>query len=414
MDESTRASAPYSFWLNLALNPLITPSLFRQLKAQYPAPSALKQALLNTIDSAEHSAKTLQLKQAMQQPISAKTATAIDQAVNWYESSPHHHLLGLDNPAYPALLRTTANAPPLLYVCGNLTCLNTPAVAIVGSRKATHAALEHARHIAQQLSEAGITVVSGMALGIDAAAHNGALTGVGQTVAVAATGMDRVYPKRHGKLKADIASNGAVITEFPLHNPLQPHCFPRRNRIISGMSLGVLVVEAALPSGTLTTAQHALRQGREVMAIPGSINNPLTRGCHELLRSGAVLVETANDVIACLGMELKRHCADNNAPERPLSSKNLTIDQPDTLTLLDCLGYDPVSIDTLIQRSGLDSARVSGALTHLALSGVIVADHAGRYSRCKTTGTTAASDCDALSARRHELTRLKETENSDS
>ncbi|MCL4148580.1 UNVERIFIED_CONTAM: hypothetical protein GTU68_049889, partial [Idotea baltica] len=243
-------------------------------------------------------------------------------------------------------------------------------------------ALEQARLIAQELSESGITIVSGLALGVDAAAHQGALRGTGHTIAVAATGPERVYPRSHKQLAVNVRDNGAVITEFPVNNTLQPHCFPRRNRIISGVSLGVLVIEAALPSGTLTTAQHALRQGREVMAMPGSVHNPLTRGCHELIKSGAALVENTQDVLVCLQAELERELVQKNTN----TDNKLAKMEPDTLTLLDCLGFDPVSIDTLVRRSGLDVGRVSGALTHLEISGVIVTDHGGRYIRCKQTG----------------------------
>jgi len=401
MDESTHAPAPSSVWLSLALNPCVTPKLIRLLRQAYPnvhdLASAVQQAVLNprssfASDPAPHKTQSTpeqlveQLNNVVGRAVSSTTRHAIESALTWEANHPLNHLIGLDHPAYPALLQNTNNAPALLYVTGCLDCLNNPSVAIVGSRKATHAALDKAHAIATELSQAGITVISGLALGIDAAAHRGGLPGLGQTIAVAATGMDRVYPKRHAQLAAQIAEHGAIVTEFGLNSALRPHCFPRRNRIISGMSLGVLVVEAALPSGTLTTAQHALRQGREVMAIPGSVNNPLTRGCHELLRNGAALVESANDVIATLGIELKRHCNDKTLPNPPSDSKNLTFNDPDTITLLDCLGYDPVTIDTLVAYSGLPVTRVTRALTYLELSGVIVADHGGRYSRCKQTG----------------------------
>jgi len=296
----------------------------------------------------------------------------------------------LSHPAYPKPLLATANAPPVLYVNGHLDCLNTPCVAIVGSRKASHNALEQARKIAHELAENGITIVSGLALGVDAAAHQGALHGTGQTIAVSATGPEQVYPRSHKQLASSIVRNGAVITEFTLNSHLQPHCFPRRNRIISGLSIGVLVIEAALPSGTLTTAQHALQQGRDVMAMPGSVHNPLTRGCHDLIKNGAALVENTQDVLRTLHSQLERHILDQSvsltSPKAESAYNKLTKMEPDTLTLLDCLGFDPVSIDTLIRRSGLDAARVAGALTHLEITGVIVAQKGGRYTRCKQSG----------------------------
>jgi len=315
---------------------------------------------------------------ALNQRSCPAVAERVDKALAWESSHPQHHLVGLNHPAYPRLLQATKNAPPVLYVCGDLHSLNTPCIAIVGARKASHNALEQAHQIAQELVEHGVTVVSGLALGIDAAAHRGAINGGGSTIAVSATGPERIYPRSHVELATRIRTSGSIITEFAISNPLQAHCFPRRNRIISGLSLGVLVVEAALPSGTLTTAQHALRQGREVMAMPGSVRNPLSRGCHELIKNGAALVENTQDVLVCLQNELKRHIIDSHSASQCAKSESacdkLANLGPDTLTLLDCLGFDPASIDTLVQRSGLDAAQVAGALTHLEISGLIVAD----------------------------------------
>jgi len=329
---------------------------------------------------------------ALRQRKTAAVLGHVEQALAWESSHGLNRIVGLDHPAYPQLLKTTTNAPPVLYVSGDLHSLNTPCVAIVGARKASHNALEQAHNIAKELAEHGVTVVSGLALGVDAAAHRGALLGGGQTIAVSATGPERIYPRSHVKLASSIRGGGAIVTEFALNNTLQPHCFPRRNRIISGLSMGVLVIEAALPSGTLTTAQHALRQGREVMAMPGSVHNPLTRGCHELIKNGAALVENTEDVLICLQNELKRHIIDSRSESLSVKSDSacdkLTKLSPDTLTLLDCLGFDPVSIDTLVNRSGMDASQVAGALTHLEISGLIMADSGGRYIRCKHTAGT--------------------------
>lgn len=387
MDEFIDHQAPSSVWLSYSLTRSITPALRRQLLKHYPDPNDLATVLnapsptLSTTDKKFNQLATA----ALQQRHSSAVTEQVQAAIRWEQQSPEHHIIGLNHPAYPKLLSTTVNAPPVLYVNGRTDCLNSPCVAIVGSRKASHGALELAAQIAQELAQNGITVVSGLALGVDAAAHNGALRANGETIAVSATGPECIYPRSHQKLGREIVSGGAIVTEFPLKSSLQPHCFPRRNRIISGMSIGVLVVEAALPSGTLTTAQHALRQGREVMAIPGAVQNPLTHGCHELLKNGAALIETAADVMHCLNTELKRHLIDSSVPNKATSNntehKKLTNMPPDTITLLNCLGFDPASIDTLTRRSGLDAAQVAGALTHLELAGVIVAAQGGRYTR---------------------------------
>ncbi len=391
MDEYTGDQTPEAIWLNYSLAPEVTPALRRQLRQLYPDPARLR-AFLSDPTSTVQTGQTRFDKEAnlaLGSMRSAQVIARVEDACRWQALSPTHHIVGQDHPAYPSLLLSTNNAPPVLYVNGDLHCLNTPCVAIVGARKASHAALEQTVHIASELASSGVTIVSGLALGIDAAAHQGAMNGAGQTIAVSATGPERIYPRAHVKLAAEIQANGAVITEFALHNTLQTHCFPRRNRIISGMSMGVLVVEAALPSGTLTTAQHALRQGREVMAMPGSIHNPLTRGCHDLIKSGAALVENTDDILACLKPDLERHLIDRKQPELPQTpssvTKKLTNVSPDALTLLDCLGFDPVSVDTLVRRSGLDTAQVCGTLTHLEISGLIAVDHGGRYTRCKTS-----------------------------
>ena len=389
MDEFNGDQTPASLWLSYSLTRSITAALRRKLLQAYPDPADLAALLSSTNPHVKTGDE--QFNQAAASALAERDTQSVrkklELAIAWQHSQADHHIVGLDHPAYPRALLATTDAPPVLYVKGELECLNTPSVAIVGARKASHNALEQARQIAQELTEHGITVVSGMALGVDAAAHQGALHGGGQTIAVSATGPNQIYPRTHAKLADAIQSNGAVITEFPLGSKLQPHCFPRRNRIISGISLGVLVVEAALPSGTLTTAQHALKQGREVMAMPGSVNNPLTHGCHELIKNGAALVERANDVLLCLQTELECHITDT--PDSKTNANKMNNEnklpgmEPETLTLLNCLGFDPVSIDTLVRRSGLDAARVAVALTHLELSGVIVTDNGGRYTRCK-------------------------------
>ncbi len=293
-------------------------------------------------------------------------------ALTWL-SQPAHHLVTWADADYPALLRQIPDPPLALYVLGDRALLSRPQLAIVGSRNPTPTGRENARAFSRHLAGAGLAITSGMALGIDGAAHRGALAAEGgATVAVVATGLDRVYPARHKELAHDIAARGALVSEFPLGTPPLAEHFPNRNRLISGLSLGVLVVEAAVGSGSLITARLATDQGREVFAIPGSIHSPLSRGCHALVRQGAKLVETANDVLEELGAlarvaaEARPLPADLPAPQRQL---------------LEHLGHDPASIDQLVERSGLTAEAVSSMLVQLELQGLVEAGAGGKYQR---------------------------------
>ncbi len=292
-------------------------------------------------------------------------------------NDPAHHLVTLHDPRYPSLLATLPDPPPLLFVAGDPDLLARPQLAVVGSRNPTEGGRRTALEFARFLASAGLTITSGMASGIDAAAHRGALEG-GNTVAVLGTGPDRVYPAGNQELAHRIRAQGALVTEFPPGTRVRKENFPRRNRIISGLSLGTLVVEAAAQSGSLITARLAAEQGREVFAIPGSIHNPLARGCHALLRQGAKLVETANDVIEELGPLLGSLQAP--APALGDSAAAPSLD-PDYLRLLDCLGHDPVSADALMQCSGFSVDVVSSMLLMLELEGLVVSLPGGRYSR---------------------------------
>ncbi len=298
--------------------------------------------------------------------------TAQTAALAWL-LQPAHHLVTWTDADYPALLRQIPDPPLALYVLGDRTLLSRAQLAIVGSRNPTPAGRENAHAFARHLAGAGLAITSGMALGIDGAAHRGALAAEnGATVAVVATGLDRVYPARHKELAHDIAARGAIVSEFPLGTPPLAENFPIRNRLISGLSLGVLVVEAAVGSGSLITARLATDQGREVFAIPGSIHSPLSRGCHALIRQGAKLVETANDVLEELGAlarvaaEARPLPADLPAPQRQL---------------LEHLGHDPASIDQLVERSGLTAEAVSSMLVQLELQGLVEAGAGGKYQR---------------------------------
>jgi DNA processing protein len=288
-------------------------------------------------------------------------------------------LLHAEHDNYPALLDQAHAAPTLLYVRGNVSCLHVPQIAVIGSRNASASGLELAREFAMALAQHGLAITSGLALGIDGAAHGGALQGQGKTLAVIATGIDEIYPLRHKKLAAEIIDGGgAIITEFaPQTSPLAQN-FPRRNRIISGMSLGTLVIEASLQSGSLITARYAMEQGREVFALPGSVRSVFHRGCHALIRQGAKLVETTQDIIDELGGLLafkQRECA----ALETLSQKNSQLSEEAT-RVFRLLDYMPVTLDVLLERCRLPVDVLSAALMDLEMEGVIVQQH-GLYSR---------------------------------
>lgn len=291
-----------------------------------------------------------------------------------------HHLLTWTDPDYPPLLREIADAPVALYVRGDRAALSTPQLAIVGSRNATLVGRQNATAFARDLARAGLTITSGLALGIDAAAHRGALEAGGRTVAVAGHGLDRIYPPAHRALAQAIAQSGAIVSEFPIGTPPLPGNFPVRNRIISGLSAGVLVVEAALKSGSLITARLAAEQGREVYALPGSIHSPLARGCHALIREGAKLVEEAEHVLEELGA--LRVPRPDVAPSASRATDELG---DDARRLLRLLSHDPLSIDALIEHSGLTPDIVSSILLTLELRGWVIAGPGGTYQRAAPT-----------------------------
>ena len=291
-------------------------------------------------------------------------------------SEPGHHLMTWSDPDYPALLREIPDPPLVLYIAGERPLLSAQQLAIVGSRNPTPMGRENARAFAKILAGAGLAITSGMALGVDSAAHRGALEAGGKTIAVAGTGLDRVYPARHRDLAHEIVKHGALVSEFPLGTPPLPENFPVRNRIISGLSLGTLVVEAALQSGSLITARMANEQGREVFAIPGSIHAPQSRGCHALIRQGAKLVETAQDILEELGplAGVALQAAHENTPP------GLRLDST-MKTLLEHIGHDPVSIDTLIERCGLTADAVSSMLLQMELNGLVSNCPGGKVQR---------------------------------
>ena len=303
---------------------------------------------------------------------------------NWL-SRPDAHLLTPADAGYPALLREIASPPPQLFVRGTIDVLTLPQLAIVGSRNATPAGAETAHSFASHLAARGFCITSGLAEGIDAAAHRGALAATGRTIAVCGTGLDIVYPRRHEQLADDIvASGGALVSEFAPGTPVFRANFPRRNRLISGLSVGTLVVEASLRSGALITARHALEQGREVFAIPGSIHNPVARGCHRLIRNGAKLVETADDIVEELcGLlaSLRQSDAVGSGENAPESAGNTAEPDAQYARLLAAMAWDPVDADSLVIRSGLTIGEVSSMLLLLEMRGSVRALSGGRYQR---------------------------------
>ncbi|HET7845011.1 MAG TPA: DNA-processing protein DprA, partial [Xanthomonadales bacterium] len=297
------------------------------------------------------------------------------------------------SPDYPPLLARIDDAPALLWVRGDPLVAWRAQVAVVGSRDATPGGLANARTFAEALVAAGLVVTSGLATGIDGAAHAAALDAGGTTIAVCGTGLDVVYPRRHGQLAARIADAGALVSELPPGTPPKPDHFPRRNRIIAGLSLGTVVMEANLESGSLITARLAAEQGREVFAVPGSIHSPTAHGCHRLLRQGAALVESIDDVLAelaplarVLGEAIVARigpvaaAAARARPQVPARSRAVARDD-DTTRVLHALGHDPVSVDEIVARSGLTAATVAGMLTVLELDGVVAAQAGARYVR---------------------------------
>ncbi|MBK8066351.1 MAG: DNA-protecting protein DprA [Rhodanobacteraceae bacterium] len=297
-------------------------------------------------------------------------------------------LLTCSDERYPPLLRGIPGAPLLLFVRGDVDALWLPQLAVVGSRQGTAGGLATARDFAATLASRGFAVTSGLAAGIDAAAHQGALDAGGQTIAVLGTGLDRIYPARHVALARRIVEHGALVSEFPPRTPARRENFPRRNRIISGLSLGTLVVEASLGSGSLITARVASEQGREVFAIPGSIHNPLAKGCHQLIRDGAKLVETAQEVVDELAPmlgQLRAALPADPVSESPVPARmrvGALSQDADYRRLHAALGYDPVGIDALAERTGLTVPALSSMLLRMELEGEVVANPGGTYSRC--------------------------------
>ncbi len=324
------------------------------------------------------SANTHQLKEVVTESIAKKIQQGIhteasQKTLSWLEKD-NTHIITLADTEYPQRLLEIADPPAVLYAIGNLKWLNHPSIAIVGSRNATPQGEKNADSFAQEMCMQGLCVISGMALGIDGAAHRGAIKSTGATIAVVGTGLDIVYPAKHRELAHQIAERGLIISEFPLGTPSKAQNFPRRNRIISGLSSGCLVVEANIKSGSLITARLAAEQGREVFAIPGSIHSPVSKGCHQLIKQGAKLVESAEDILD----ELK-NITTNHDPFGPTTQTGTT--PPEANTLLDLMGFEAISFESLLAASALTTEALSSMLMLLELEGKVTAQAGGSYQR---------------------------------
>ncbi len=303
--------------------------------------------------------------------------------LDWFEAAPNRHLLTLADPDYPPLLRRLENAPPVLFVEGDLNALWRAQIAMVGSRNASRSGLGIARDFAAHFARLGIVVSSGLAEGIDGAAHAACLDAGGSTVAVFGTGLDLVYPQRHRNLAQRIIGQGALVSEFPIGTPPLPEHFPRRNRIIAGLALGTLVVEASLKSGSLITARLATECGRDVFAIPGSIHDPRARGCHELIRNGATLVTAAEQLVEALqpiGHELGAALRARLATQPAAAIAAMEPDAGNT-RLLEAIGFAPTDFDSLVGATGLTAGAISSMLMSLELDGHVADLGGGRFQR---------------------------------
>ncbi len=351
-----------SSWIALSVVPGLGEISLRKLLKQFGPPDQILAASESALSQIVGNKLAERIK-------SHDSAEIVSKTLAWLEETGHA-MVTLADSNYPSLLLQTADPPPLIYVKGNTDLLSMPAIAVVGSRNATVQGVNNAESFAKSLSDSGLCIVSGLALGIDAAAHAGGLAGAGKSVAVVGTGLDRVYPARNKELAHQLAQHGALISEFPLGTPALANNFPRRNRIISGLSLGCLVVEAAVSSGSLITARLALEQGREVFAIPGSIHSALAKGCHQLIKQGAKLVERADDILE----EIQWASRTGSSTEATSPDGN---DDP----LLRHLGFDPEPIDALVSRSGLSPEQISAKLLELELAGLVQSLPGGRYQR---------------------------------
>lgn len=373
--DAARGDDDLAAWLRLAHTPGVGSVAARTLLTAFGLPESVFCAGFDAWRDVVKAPVAL----ALGGPVPASTAALIDATLAWLQT-PGNHVLTLADAAYPAALLDIPDPPLVLYLKGRLDLLTRPALAVVGSRNASLQGVANAEHFSHALSSAGLTIVSGLALGIDAAAHRGALRGAGSTIAVIGTGADIVYPYSNRLLTGLIAAQGCIVSEYALGIPALPANFPRRNRLISGLARAVLVIEAAARSGSLITARMAGEQGRDVFAIPGSIHSALAKGCHALIKQGAKLVESSDDVLVELQLPPSALLASGAASGEPVLQPK-SASALEQQALLSALGHDPVDLDSLAQRAGLDAAGVIAELLTLELAGLVERLPGGLFQR---------------------------------
>lgn len=348
-------------WLRLTLVPGISPRAQQDLLRAFGAPQAV-------LDAPQAELASVAAPAVVQALARGPSQALVDRTLRWLEAGDHH-LIALGDPGYPQALLTIPDPPSVIYAKGRIELLNATGLAIVGSRNASAQGTRDANAFASALSAAGLCIVSGMALGIDTAAHRGGLAGPGSSIAIMGTGADIVYPAGNLELAEDLGARGCLVSEFALGTRPAAGNFPRRNRLISGLSRGVLVVEAGKPSGSLVTARLALEQDRDVFAIPGSIHSPLSKGCNDLIKQGAKLVECADDILSELGLPPLDEAAHPAAPDEPPHP------------MLAAMGHAPASLDDIARRTGMAAARVAAQLSRLEIEGRIAPLPGGLFQR---------------------------------
>lgn len=360
---------PWLDWLRLEQTAGVGLDTARKLLAAFGLPAHIFQA--------SHTALTRVVSErvalALLNPDTAALEIQAERTRAWCQQAGNH-VLTLVDPEYPLSLLEIPDPPILIYVKGRLELLSAPSIAVVGSRNATAQGLSHAEKFSEALSHAGLTISSGLAAGIDAAAHQGGLRGKASTIAVIGTGADIVYPARNRNLAHLIANEGCIVSEYALGMPALAANFPRRNRLISGLAKGVLVIEAAAQSGSLITARMAAEQGRDVFAIPGSIHSPLAKGCHQLIKQGAKLVDSAQDILDEL--QVLPMMSSTPFPQTAAMAELVTKD-----VLLLAIGFDPIHIDTLLAKTAYDIGSLTAQLLERELAGQIESLHGGMYRR---------------------------------
>lgn len=362
-------------WLALFHVPHLSLSVSHKLLECLGSPEAILTSSTAELSRMAVNRQAIDAIQAYQKnPDASEVSQAVEADLSWLAQA-NNTIIALPDPAYPAQLKQISLPPLVMYIIGDPDVLQHTQIAMVGSRNPSVVGRDTARSFAKQLAMAGITVTSGLAIGIDGVSHEGALAGSGQTVAVMATGADKRYPRHHIQLAEKITQHGALVTEFPLGTPPRPGHFPQRNRIISGLSLGTLVVEAAPKSGSLITARFALNQDREVFAIPGSIHNPMSKGCHALIRQGAKLVETIDDILEEISYMMPDSSTLTNLAE-PTNLARVDLD-PSVAQVFKLIGYDVVSHDQLMVNGELSAAELTANLIQLELLDCIKAVDGG-------------------------------------